>query len=133
MFKDSKKSSDTGQAMTLLCLIVFLVTTNWFWLFTALIVLVVNMVCPIVFAPLAVVWFGLAELLGAVVSRGILTLIFFLLVLPFGLLRSLAGADPMRLKEWKRRPQQCNETNSNDSVFVERNHLYRLEDNVAPY
>ena len=125
MFKDLNKAKDTGQALVLLFLIVFLATANRLWLFSALAVLVVNMTCPIVFGPAAVVWFGFAELLGAVVSRILLTLVFFFLVLPVGFLRSLTGSDPMRLKEWKRTPD--------DSVFVERKHLYRPEDIVTPY
>ncbi|MDR0610053.1 MAG: hypothetical protein LBG58_08090, partial [Planctomycetaceae bacterium] len=106
---------------------------------TGLIILIVNMACPIVFKPIAVLWFGLAEILGIVVSRIVLTLVFVLLVVPVGLLRHYAGSDPMRLKEWKQSPipPECQNREGDarwgDSVFVERNHLYISQDMVNPY
>jgi hypothetical protein len=99
-----KKANDTGQALVLLCLIIFLFTSCLSFVVAGLIILLVNMVCPIVFKPAAVLWFGLAEILGTVVSRIVLTLVFVLLVIPVGLLRYYAGSDPMRLKEWKQPP-----------------------------
>ncbi|MDR1924499.1 MAG: hypothetical protein LBQ66_08990 [Planctomycetaceae bacterium] len=138
---DSKKESDTGQALTLLCLIVFMVTFSRLFVTFALILLVVNMVCPVVFRPAAFVWFGLAEVLGMIVSRIVLTLVFVVMVIPVGLIRYWAGSDPMRLKEWKQSPNVVGCQNDEcegkgkykDSVFVERNHLYTAQDIINPY
>ncbi|MDR2438149.1 MAG: hypothetical protein LBE12_02105 [Planctomycetaceae bacterium] len=136
---DLKKANDTGQALVLLCLIIFLFTLYHAFVVTGLIILLVNMVCPIVFKPVAVLWFGLAEILGTVVSRIVLTLVFVLLVIPVGLLRYYAGSDPMRLKEWKQSPslpkcqKEDEEAGWGHSVFVERNHLYTSQDLVNPY
>ncbi|MDR1478695.1 MAG: SxtJ family membrane protein, partial [Planctomycetaceae bacterium] len=110
-----------------------------------LIVLIVNMICPTAFKPAAVLWFGLAEVLGTVVSRIVLTLVFVLMVIPVGLLRYYAGSDPMRLKEWKQKkfPQTSQNSESvkvggggaryEDSVFIERNHQYSAQDIINPY
>jgi hypothetical protein len=136
---DSKKESDTGQALVLLCLIVFMFTFSRLFVTFALILLVVNMVCPVVFRPAALVWFGLAEVLGMVVSRIVLTLVFVMMVIPVGLIRYWAGSDPMRLKEWKQSrnivgcQNDASEGKYKDSVFVERNHLYTDQDIINPY
>jgi hypothetical protein len=133
-----KKANDTGQALVLLCLIIFLFTSYSTFIVAGLVILLVNMVCPIVFKPAALLWFGLAEILGIVVSRIVLTLVFVLLVIPVGLLRYYAGSDPMRLKEWKQTttpPEYKNKEEAlcKNSVFVERNHLYTSQDMVNPY
>lgn len=129
MIIDTKKSSDTGQAMTLICLVVYLLTSSSPWLIAAMVVLVVNMACPIVYKPLGYLWFGLAHVMGLIVSKIILTLVFVFLVVPVGLVRSWCGSDPMRLREWKKK----NEEPGSDSVFVQRNHLYQEQDIIAPY
>jgi multisubunit Na+/H+ antiporter MnhG subunit len=138
---DTKKCSDTGQALTLICLLVFVFGGSQIFVIAAVVVLVVNMVCPIVFRHAAFIWFSLAEILGTVVSRVVLTLVFVLLVIPVGLIRYWIGSDSMRLKEWKKSKQIAGQTEQennsktkyNDSVFVERNHLYVPEDIVNPY
>lgn len=40
-------------------------------------------------------WMGLAEALGFVTTRVILALVFFLVVTPIGIVRRLAGGDPL--------------------------------------
>jgi hypothetical protein len=91
------------------------------------------MICPIVFKPFAFFWFGLADILGFIVSRIILTLVFFLLVVPIGFIRYCYGSDPMRFKEWKS-PHKTKMYHKNgnseyvDSIFIERNHLYVSDD-----
>ena len=48
-------------------------------------------------APLNRAWFKLGMLLGAVIAPLVMGLIFFLVVTPIGVVRRLAGANPMRL------------------------------------
>jgi ABC-type uncharacterized transport system permease subunit len=100
--RDAIRARDAGLALVLLCLLAerFLGVS---WAGTAAIVVVVAvMVWPGLFKPFARVWFGLSEAMGAVVSRILLGLVFFLVVTPMGLLRRLAGKDPMRLKAFGR-------------------------------
>lgn len=82
------------------------------------------MLIPTVFKPFAVFWYGLGHVLGAVVSRVLLTVIFFLVVVPVGLVRRLAGTDSMQLKRWKK---------GDGSVFVDRDYSYSKEDVAHPY
>lgn len=56
-----------------------------------------------VLAALYKLWMGLAIVLGAIVSRVILTLLFYVVVTPIGLLRRLFGGDGLGLKRDKDR------------------------------
>lgn len=115
---------DTGMAMTLICLIVAIITRNPVWTYAATAVLVVNMTVPVVFRPVGYLWFGLSGLLGAVVSKILLTVLFFALVTPVGLLRRMLGKDTLRLRQWK---------DGGGSVFVSRDHAYTAQDVEQPF
>ncbi len=119
-----KECSDTGMAMVLICLL-----GGWFsgerdWLLAAIILLVLNMVWPGIYTLVAKVWLGLSHLLGAVMSRVILALVFYLLVTPLALLRRMLGHDPMQRKAWKA---------GTDSVFEVRDHTYTPEEIEQPF
>ncbi len=86
------------MALTLLALLLGLFTEWMGWYKVAVGVLLVTMAFPVVWKPAAVVWFGLAELLSAVSSRIILTLLFGLLVVPVGIWRRWRGHDPLGLR-----------------------------------
>ncbi len=67
----------------------------WLWLGAGTLMLLA-LWRPLRLAPLERVWMRLALLLGAINTRIILALFFFLLLTPFGLLRRAFGRDPMR-------------------------------------
>jgi hypothetical protein len=97
--KPSKEQAkDTGMAMAFLCLLVWIFTGQAFWPKLAAILLIVDMIIPLVFYPLAIVWFGLAHVLGTVVSKILLSVIFFLVVLPVALIRRSMGYDSLKLR-----------------------------------
>jgi hypothetical protein len=108
-----------GQVATLAVLIFALHYKNDHWVTAAFALLLATVVSPIIFYPFAVVWFGLAELLSIVSPAIILTVIFFLIVTPVGLIRRLLGKDSMRLKQFKK---------NRKSVMIDRNHLYTESD-----
>lgn len=115
---------DTGLALVLALLVI-----GHFWgkprlVLPAIGVLLLTMTCPVVFSPLAWVWFGFARILSDIVSRVLLTVLFVLVVIPVALVRRLRGADPMRLKAWK---------NGRDSVLERRDHTYSAKDLERPY
>lgn len=62
--------------------------------------------------------------IGGLISKLVLTLIFFLVVFPIGLIRRILGTDLLRLREFKK---------SNDSVLINRNHEYSIDDLKRPY
>ena len=64
-------------------------------------------------------WHKLAELLGYINSRILLTLIFFIFLVPVAFLSRIFSGNPLLLKK---RP------NADDSYFESRNHEYTSED-----
>ena len=119
-----KEAKDTGLALVLILLIIeYIKRPNWLTV-AAMTVLVLVMTWPSLFKPLARIWFGFSHILGGVVSKVLLTIVFFVVVTPIGLIRKVFGADPMKLSIWKK---------STDSVLVDRNHSYTKEDIEKPY
>jgi polyferredoxin len=112
------------MALVLLMLILQLSTDQGGFLLAALVLQIVVMTAPLAFRPAAVVWLGLSRLLGAVMSRILLGVVFFGLVTPIGVLRRLMGKDPMRRRAFRA---------SNDSVFVTRDHTFVPDDLEKPY
>lgn len=90
------RSRDTGLALVLLLLIAQLATGRQGLTTAAVVALVVAMTVPLVFRPLSVVWFGFSHLLGAVMSRALLSAVFYLIVTPVGVVRRLLGHDTLR-------------------------------------
>jgi hypothetical protein len=119
-----RQARDTGMAMVLICLLAGHIWDQA-WLFKlAIPLLVLNMILPMLFRPLATIWLGLSTLLGTVMSRVILTLIFFLLVTPIGLVRRAFGRDSLKLRMWKRGPK---------SVLRVRDRLFQPGEIEKPY
>lgn len=126
MVQDNAKeqAKDTGLAILLICLLVMRFARYDFLLLPAIAVLVLTMTCPGIFAPVARVWFGFSHLLGSVMSKVLLAVIFFAVATPIGFLRRLSGADSLRMRSWKKGAQ---------SVFTERNHTFAKGDLEKPY
>ncbi|BAH77926.1 SxtJ family membrane protein [Solidesulfovibrio magneticus] len=118
------QARDTGMALTLVALIVFFVTREIRYVTIATAILLLDMIWPSFFKPLAKVWFGLSHVLGTVMSKVILTLTFFVVLTPMGLLRSLLGKDPMRVRQFKQ---------GTDSVFRVRDHTFTAADVEQPF
>jgi uncharacterized membrane protein YgdD (TMEM256/DUF423 family) len=118
------QSRDTGMAMVLLFLIVAASRKREGYLFVAMALHVVNMTVPQVYKPIAVFWLGLSDLLGSVVSRILLSIVFFGVVTPIGIFRRLLGRDSLKLRAFKA---------SKESVMLERNHTFVGRDIETPY
>jgi polyferredoxin len=119
-----EQAKDTGMALTLLCLIIIQFKHTYSLVPLAMVLLIVTMAWPKAFRPLAGLWFGLAHVLGTFMSKVILSVLFFGLVTPIGLIRRLMGADSLQLRKWKQ---------GQDSVFQVRADLIDKKDLHAPY
>jgi hypothetical protein len=118
------QSRDTGMAMVLLCLLLALSPKRHAFLFVAIALHLLNMTVPVIYRPIAIVWLGLSDVMGAVMSRVLLSIVFFLVVTPIGILRRLFGKDALKLHAFKA---------SGDSVMLERNHSFTARDLERPY
>jgi hypothetical protein len=119
-----EQAKDTGMAMVLICLLLGYFGKFPKFLGVSIVLLLITMAWPKAFRPLAGLWFGLSHVMGQVVSKIVLSLIFFVVVTPVGLIRRLTGADSMQLKKWKQ---------GTDSVFVERQGAIPDKDLLNPY
>lgn len=118
-----REAVDTGMACTLICLLVGFATHGQMWFVAAAVLLVVAMTAPMLFRPAAKLWFAFSRILGSVMSKVVLSVIFFGLVTPLALLRRVLGHDPMQLRGWKKA----------GSAFVTRDHAYTAKEIEQPF
>jgi hypothetical protein len=85
---------------------------NWDFVVYSGILLLLSLIFPLIFYPLTYVWFGLGKILGLMSSQILLTLLFFVLLMPVGLFRRWVGKDSLQLKKFKQ---------GHDSVLISRN------------
>lgn len=107
----NKQCNDAGLALVFIALLVALVGRYAWALPLAAGLTLLLMISPRPFALWARAWFGLSHVLGTVVSKILLSVVFYVVVLPIGALRRMLGKDSMRLKQWKQ---------GEGSVFRER-------------
>ena len=118
------QSRDTGMAMVLVLLIAFGTRKREAYLIGAMVLHVLNMIVPQMYRPVAIFWLGLSDLLGSVVSKILLSVVFFAVVTPIGIVRRLLGKDSLKLRAFKA---------GKESVMVERNHTFISQDMERPY
>lgn len=98
---DTHQCKDAGAALILIGLLTVYIGGYGKLVPILIVITLLLMIQPRLFKPWAALWFGLSTLLGAVMSRIILTILFVTIVTPIGLLRRISGADPLKLKQWK--------------------------------
>jgi multisubunit Na+/H+ antiporter MnhG subunit len=119
-----KQATDTGMAFVLVLLLIGLFTHNDLYYKLSIPVLIITMTIPMVYYPLAIIWLGFSQLLGDIVSKIVLTIIYILVVLPIGLIRRLMGKDSLQLSGFKK---------AKSSVMKTRNHEFTSKDIENPY
>lgn len=123
--KISKQDAlNAGLALLLINMLLLIFWPQRWQVWSATAILVLLMTLPRLFTPFAVVWFKFSEILGALMSRVLLGVIFLVLVCPVGLLRRLAGKDAMRLKPWKK---------GQESLFLVKDQLFVPSDMEHPF
>ncbi|KAF0195975.1 MAG: hypothetical protein FD166_2702 [Bacteroidetes bacterium] len=119
-----EQSKDTGLAMILILLLAGFFSGNPVLYKLAIPVVLVVMIAPGWFYPIAVLWFGLSHLIGTLMSQVLLALVYFIVVLPVAMFRKMAGIDSLRLRQFRK---------GTSTVMHIRNHLFRPEDIEKPY
>ena len=115
---------ETGILLAVVLLVYGWYVKNWTFALVAAGILLISLMLPVLFKPLAIVWFGLAKILSFITSNILLTLMFFLLVTPVGLFRRMLGKDSLKLKTFKK---------SSNSILIERNHTFNSSDLKNPF
>ena len=119
-----RQRTETAILLALVCLLLAWVHQQWAFVWLAFAILLLSLLIPSIFHLLAVVWFGLARAIGFLVSHALLTLLFFLLVTPVGLVRRWIGKDSLQQKSFKK---------SRQSVLKVRDHPYEATDLKHPF
>lgn len=114
----------SGLAFILIFLLMMLFTEARIFLYGAVIATVVLLAWPAPFRYFGIFWFSLGEALGYVVSRILLTLIFFLIVTPVSVFKRKSIRRRMKLDEKSTGPA---------SVFITRDHRFTPSDFVKPF
>ena len=119
-----EQARETGLALTFLALLIAWFTDSRLALLAGLLLQLMVMLRPLLFAPLTAPWLAFARHLGVVSNGLLLGVVFYCLVTPVGLLRRFFGADPLRLRQWRQ---------GDVSVFRCREHRFCPEDLENPY
>ncbi len=119
-----KQSSDTGMAVVLILLLIGFFTNSDIYFKIAIPVLIINMIFPSFYYLFAFVWLGFSTLLGTLVSKIILSIVYIVLVVPTGFFRRLLGKDTLQLKEFKK---------NRNSVMKTRNYSFSSRDIEKPF
>jgi len=103
-----KKKKDTNRSFGILFFIVFSIISIWpilsggelrLWSFiVAIIFLIMGITKSRFLTPLNIAWVKFGELLGVIISPLIMGLVYFLVLLPIGILMRVLGKDLLSLK-----------------------------------
>ena len=119
-----KQASDSGMALVLILMLIGLFSENPMYYKIAIPILVMNMIYPMFYYYFAILWIGISHVIGTVVSKILLSIIYFIVVFPMAMVRKLMGKDTLRLKQFKK---------SKSSVMNVRNHQFTADDMKHPF
>lgn len=113
---------DTGLVLALMFLVAGLTYGKKFLVISMLFVLV-SMLVPKALYPLAFAWFKFAGALNLVVPKIFFSVIFFMIILPIGILCRVTKGDMLLIAGWREAK----------TSFVERNNTFSKKDIETPY
>lgn len=119
-----KEASDTGMALVLISLLIGYFTQSIIYFKIAIALLIMNMTFPMFYYPFAIIWLGLTNLMGAIVSKIVLSVIYLIIVVPTGRIRRLMGKDSLNLNAFKK---------NKGSVMITRDYKFSSKDIENPY
>ncbi|MEX0608606.1 MAG: SxtJ family membrane protein [Balneolaceae bacterium] len=119
-----RKDPDTPKTQLVIVtglLVIGAIFQNETFAYAALIIGVLSLAVAPIGIRIVWAWYTLAEILGWINSRVLLSVIFYLIVTPIALLFRLFGNDPLLLKE------------DRGSMFHFKEHTYKKEDLENPW
>ncbi len=114
-----KRSIEFGLVTILIATFLAIYLKESYFVIAAFFLALITIIIPSILSPFAALWFGLSKILGAVTSMVLLTIVFFVIVIPVGLARRFMKKDSLKIDQFKK---------STTSVMVDRDHLYTSED-----
>jgi hypothetical protein len=114
-----KQSVEFGLVAILVTIFLSIYQKQSYFVTWAFILTLLTLLIPIIFYPFAAFWFWLSKVLSFIGSRVMLSIIFFIVVTPVGLIRRLLKRDSLKIFQFKK---------STKSVMTDRDHLYTAGD-----
>jgi predicted membrane metal-binding protein len=114
-----KQSVEFGLVTILVTILLAIYFKQNYFVLAALLLTLITLLVPIVFSPFAAFWFWLSKILSLIGSRVFLTIVFFIVVTPVGMIRRLLKRDSLKIDHFKK---------STKSVMTDRDHLYTAGD-----
>ncbi len=110
--KEKDKHLGTILVFVIVLTILFLIYQNVKLLYAALVLGAIALLIPALSRKIHIVWMKFAELLGLVMNKVILGLVFFIFLVPVALLSKVFRKNPLKIKRGTK------------SYFIERNFTY---------
>ena len=114
-----RQNSEFGLVAILVALVLSYWQEDMNLLLLAIILVLITILAPVLFTPIACLWYKLSFFLGKIMSSLLLGLIYVFVVTPVGFIRRLFGKDDLSLRKFGK---------SRESVFIDRTHEYVKED-----
>lgn len=116
---EREKNLETLLVITAGLLVLYYIFDSKYFILAAAIVSIGGLMFPFLAKGIHWFWYKLAMALGYVNSRILLSLIFFIFLMPVAWLAKLFSKDSLQLKK---------KTAKNDSYYVDRNYAYEKKD-----
>lgn len=114
--KNKAKSLETLLVLAGAFIVVFWIFSKKIFLVLAFVFILVGVFSPYLASKISWLWLKFAELLGGVMSKIILSIVYFVFLVPIALFYRLIKKNPLILKRQK------------DSYYMERNKEYSSKD-----
>lgn len=119
-----EKIKDTGILVGIALIILGNWSNNTQLFYYTIPILFITILVPNLFFPVAFILFGLSSIIGKIFQQIILSVLFFLMITPIGVLRKAMKKDVLKLRAFKK---------SNNSTFVNREYKYSSKDFDKPF
>ncbi len=115
---------DTALAFAFLSLLIWFFVRETYLVYTCMGIVLLAMIWPSSMVWPARFWFGFSHIIGTVMSKVLLSIIYGLILMPVSLVRRIMGKDSMQRKAYRA---------TQGSAFVVREHTYSKDDLTHPY
>jgi len=119
-----EQSKDTGIIIALIVLLSGTFLKSFLLVKASIVIIFLSFLIPALFYFPSIVWFGFSRIIGSVVSKIVLTIIFIAAVVPVGLVRKAMKKDSMMIGSFKK---------GSGSAWAVREHKYSESDILKPY
>ena len=121
---DKNQAKDMGMVLALIFLLLAYHFNEKKLAVLAAALLLVDLIYPDIYGTAAKLWLGISNIIGTVMSRVVLAMIFFVVVTPVAFVKRIMGEDSLKLRKWKA---------DEASFFKVRNHKFEGKDIDKPY